>query len=77
MPDETAQTTFTSCRGKTYTVLIDAWYDLLMHGERKPVSIPMHSYPFTLLRIRLFNTNGELAYGVCEPCCTNDPARLE
>lgn len=60
--DETAQTTFTSCKGRIYTVRIDAWYDLRMHGERKPASIPMHLHPFTLLRIRLFNANGELAY---------------
>jgi hypothetical protein len=62
LPDETVKTTFTSRRGKIYQVLIDGWYDLLMRGERKPAPIPMHQYPFTLVRIRLFNERGELAY---------------
>ena len=61
-PDETVQTTFTSRRGKVYQVMIDGWYDMLMRGERKPIPIPMHQYPFTLVRIRLFNEKGELAY---------------
>ena len=61
-PEETATTTFTSRRGRTYTVVIEAWYDMLMHGERKPVSIPMQCHPFTLVRICLYNSTGELAY---------------
>ena len=61
-PDETAKTTFTSRGGKTYTVVMDAWYDMLMHGERKPAPIPMQCHAFTLLRIRLFHATGELAY---------------
>jgi hypothetical protein len=61
-PDETVQTSLTSRRGRVYQVVIDGWYDLLMRGERKPTPIPMHQHPFTLLRIRLFNEKGELAY---------------
>jgi hypothetical protein len=45
-----------------YRVEIEAWHDLLMRGKRKPINIPMHHYPFTLLRIRLYNAKGELAY---------------
>ena len=61
-PDELATTTFTSRRGRIYTVKIEAWYDLLMRGERNPNLIPMQDYPFTLVRICLYNPAGELAY---------------
>jgi hypothetical protein len=45
-----------------YRVEIEAWHDLLMRGKRKPVVIPMHCDPFTLIRIRLYKPKGELAY---------------
>lgn len=61
-PDQAVQTTFTSRRGKIYRVVVEAWYDLLMRGERKPVRLPMHQHPFTLVRIGLFNPDGEPAY---------------
>ena len=61
-PDERATTTFTSHRGRVYTVKIDAWYDLLMRGERNPNLIPMQDYPFTLVRICLYNPAGELVF---------------
>lgn len=62
IPDQTSTTTFTSRRRRTYRVEIEAWDNLLMRGERKPVVILMHEHPFTLVRIRLFNDKGELAY---------------
>jgi hypothetical protein len=52
----------TSHRGREYRLEIEAWHDLLMRGKRKPVSIPMHLYLFTLVRIRLYNSRGESAY---------------
>jgi hypothetical protein len=61
-PDETAQTTMRSLSGKTYQVRIEAWHDMRMAGKRKPVVLPMHAYPFTLVRIRLFTERGELAF---------------
>ena len=61
-PDETVQTTFTSRRGKVYQVVIEGWHNMLMRGQLKPYPMPMHRYPFTLIRIRLFNEKGELAY---------------
>lgn len=61
-PDATETTSMTSVRGKTYRVEIEAWHNLLMHGERKPSVLPMHLHPFTLLRVRLFNAQGELAF---------------
>lgn len=61
-PDETYTTSLTSRRGRVYRVEMEAWHDMLMRGERNPVLIPMQRYPFTLVRIRLFKENGELAY---------------
>ena len=61
-PDATANTTLTSLSGKTYFVAIQAWDEMLMKGERKPVALPMQEHPFTLVRIRLFNEKGELAF---------------
>jgi hypothetical protein len=60
--DETASLTGTSCRGRVYQVEIKAWFDLLMRGKRKPVPIPMHRYPFMLVRICLYNEKGDRAY---------------
>jgi hypothetical protein len=61
-PDEQTTTPFTSRRGRIYTVKIEAWYNLLMRGERNPNLIPMQDYPFTLVRICLYNPAGELAH---------------
>lgn len=62
VPDEVANTSTTSRRGRVYQVKIEAWHDMLMRGKRKPIYIPMHRYPFTLVRICLYNANGVLAY---------------
>lgn len=61
-PDANATTTLVSLSGKTYRVEIEAWNDMLMKGERKPIVLPMQQHPFTLVRIRLFNQQGELAF---------------
>ena len=61
-PDEIANTTTTSRRRRVYQVKIEAWQDMLIRGKRKPIYIPMHRYPFTLVRICLYNANGALAY---------------
>ncbi len=60
--DATATTTFVSLSGKTYQAKIEGWHNMLMKGERKPVVLPMHLHPFTLVRVRLFNEKGELAF---------------
>jgi hypothetical protein len=61
-PDETATTTRRSLSGHTYRVQIEAWHDLRMAGKCKPVALPMHLHPFTLVRVRLWNARGELAF---------------
>jgi len=57
--DEVAQTTFTTRRGRTYTVYLEGWHDLLMRGKR---DIPMHRYPFTAIRIRVTDANGQSVF---------------
>ncbi len=61
-PDETTTTTMRSLSGKTYRIQIEAWHDMRMTGKCKPVVLPMHLHPFTLVRVRLFNVHGELAF---------------
>ena len=51
----------TSRRGKEYRLEIQAWHNMLMRGENKPVSLPMHHYPFTLVRILRYDQEGKLA----------------
>lgn len=56
-PDETAtSTTFTTKRGRTYQVQLQAWHNLLMRGKR---DLPMHLYPFTLIRVVVLDEQGQ------------------
>ncbi len=50
-PDDTLTQWETSRRGKVYRIEIQAWHNLLMTGKNKPERLPMHKYPFTLVRI--------------------------
>lgn len=61
-PDETFTTTHVSRRGRKYRVEIQAWQDMLMRGKQKPHPIPMQRYPFTLVRVCLYNEQGKLAF---------------
>lgn len=58
-PDQKAETSFISRRGKKYKVKIQAWHNMLMRGKD---GIAMHKVPFTLLRICCFKPNGESAF---------------
>lgn len=58
-PDETWGQWETSCRGKLYRVEIQAWHNLLMTGKQKPERLPMHEYPFTLVRIVRYDEEGQ------------------
>jgi hypothetical protein len=60
--DERATTTFVSRRGKVYRVEMQAWHNMLMRGKRKPKLLPMHRYPFTLVRIVLYDQQGEQVF---------------
>lgn len=57
-PDESATLTQTSHRGKRYQVSLQAWHNLLMPGKQKPIPLPMHRYPFTLVRIVRYDQQG-------------------
>jgi len=57
--DEPLTLPYVSRRGKSYTVRIQAWHNMLMRGKNKPVRLRMHRYPFTLVRIVLLDEEGE------------------
>jgi len=54
-PDETCQFSHTNQRGRTYTVQIEAWRNLIMRGTRE---YRMWDKPFTLVRVQLLDENG-------------------
>jgi len=56
-PEVTAQTTYTGQRGRTFTVHLEGWYNLLMCGTK---DLPMHPHPFTVLRVRVLDEQGQL-----------------
>ncbi len=58
-PDETTLTTWTSRKGQVYTVHIDGWHNLLFRGKW---GFPMHRYPFTLVRARVFDAQDHLVF---------------
>ncbi|MEW6296093.1 MAG: transposase, partial [Candidatus Diapherotrites archaeon] len=58
-PNQSCQFTYLSRRNKEYTVKIEAWHNLLMTGKQ---DIPLHQYPFTLVRIRYFDAQGREAF---------------
>ena len=45
-----------------YRVEIQAWHNLLMPGKNKPERLPMHKYPFTLVRIVRYDEEGKQAF---------------
>lgn len=58
-PDEEAQTTFTTRGGRTYTVELQGWHDLLRRGTQ---NVPMYRHPFTLVRARVLDAAGNLIH---------------
>ncbi len=56
LPDEEVSLPHTTRRGRSYTIHIQCWYDLLMSGKKK---CPMHNHPFTLVRIRWLDEDGK------------------
>jgi hypothetical protein len=61
-PDEEITIPKINRKGKTQWVKIQAWQNVLMRGKCKPAQIPMHCYPFTLVRICIYNDRDELVY---------------
>lgn len=58
-PDATEVVPWTLRNGRICQVEIEAWYNMLMRGER---DIPMHEHPFTLIRIRVKDSNGKAVF---------------
>jgi hypothetical protein len=57
--DATAQTPYTTRRGRTLTVQLQAWYDLRMRGKR---GLPMYQHPFTLMRAQVVDAQGQAVF---------------
>jgi len=60
--DSHACTWHVSRRGKRYRVEIHTWRNCLMRGQRTPEVLPMQHYPFTLVRIVLYDQDGQAAF---------------
>lgn len=58
-PDETAETTLITKRGRTYRVALQAWHNLLMRGKR---DLLMHLHPFTLIRAIVLDEQGQRVF---------------
>jgi hypothetical protein len=59
VPDQKAKTVWTTRKGRTLTVHIQAWHDLLMSGT---FSYPMHRHPFTLIRCTVTDEDGKQVF---------------
>jgi hypothetical protein len=55
-PQEEVETTWTTKRGRVLRMRLQAWRDLRMRGKR---GLPMHSYPFTLIRGVALDAQGQ------------------
>jgi len=54
-PDVVEEDTFTTRKGRVYRVQLEGWRNLLMTGKR---DLPMHQHPFTLIRVRVLDEQG-------------------
>jgi hypothetical protein len=58
-PDETAVATLITKKGQTYTVQLEGWHNMVRTGKK---AIPMHEYPFTLVRARVLDADGNSVF---------------
>jgi len=54
-PDMVEEDTFTTHKGRVYRVQLEGWRNLLMRSKR---DLPMHRHPFTLIRVRVLDEQG-------------------
>ncbi|MCP4699061.1 MAG: transposase [Gammaproteobacteria bacterium] len=59
IPDLTAVIPEVTKKGKNVTVVLEAWHDMLVRGKRE---IPMHKYPFTLIRCVVKDDKGNTIF---------------
>ena len=55
-PEQQETFTLTTAKGKTRTVTLRLWHNLLMRGSRAQ---PMHRHPFDLLQVQLSDSSGK------------------
>jgi hypothetical protein len=58
-PNEQFSLPHTTGNGKTFTVEVRAWHNLLMRGKKE---LPMHQHPFTLIRVLWLKADGTPAF---------------
>jgi hypothetical protein len=58
-PQRSTQFTRSGQRGQVYTVVVEAWDNLRMRGQR---DLPMHTHPFSLARVRLLDAHGRSVF---------------
>jgi hypothetical protein len=58
-PEEVVTVSVTSRKGRLWQVRLEGWHDKLMRGKR---DLPMHQHPFTLIRVQVFNEQGQLVF---------------
>lgn len=58
-PQERLSFATTTHKGRVLTVHLEVWYDLKLRGKR---TLPMHRYPFTLIRGTVTDRDGRLVF---------------
>ena len=58
-PDEVVEVPFTTRSGRTYRAQLEGWHNLLTTGTR---DWPMHRFPFTLIRARVLDEEGNQVF---------------
>ncbi|MFN8455841.1 MAG: transposase [Anaerolineae bacterium] len=58
-PNATFSCWQTNSSGQRYQIKVEAWFNMLMRGKRCPAPIPMHQYPFTLVRLTRYDEAGQ------------------
>jgi len=58
-PDEVTEVPFITRSGRHYRAKLEGWHDLLMSGKRE---WPMHQLPFTLIRVRVLDKEGNQVF---------------
>lgn len=54
-PHQTVEMAYASRRGRTYTIKIETWHEMLMRGTQ---TAPMHEHPFRLVHITWLDEHG-------------------
>jgi len=61
-PTATASFERTNAHGKLERIEVKAWSNMLLRGQQKPEIRPFHQYPFRLLQVVTYRSDGRLKY---------------